>query len=306
MKYFIIRNGDENAGFLAYVKFALNGIVYAENHDMIPVVNFDNRVKNHFYDENKGSNTWEYYFDPVSQISTEEIFNSPAQTSTLKDRQFRNQNSHPNPDRMDTFWKGKKRWQEHEGDPIRWLHTRRLKAQKYIKKYIHPKQHILDIVDNFVDTNLGEGAIACHVRGTDFAYATPVHPTDYFEKIDNHSDSCQIFLATDQTQYVDMFKTRYGDRVVTYDSLRSSDDTAIFEKTGQNYKKGEDVLVDTLIMSRCSGIIKCAAAGGEFAIWFNENIDIIHDFAVDCKFCRGGHWDRENTAFHKLNISDDL
>ena len=38
-KHFIIKSGDENAGFTAYIKFALNGILYAEQHDLIPVVN---------------------------------------------------------------------------------------------------------------------------------------------------------------------------------------------------------------------------------------------------------------------------
>tara|TARA_A100001037_G_scaffold306597_1_gene353132 strand:+ start:51029 stop:51244 length:216 start_codon:yes stop_codon:yes gene_type:complete len=38
-KHFIIKSGDENAGFTAYIKFALNGILYAEQHDYIPVVN---------------------------------------------------------------------------------------------------------------------------------------------------------------------------------------------------------------------------------------------------------------------------
>ena len=45
-KHFIIKSGDENAGFTAYIKFALNGILYAEQHDYIPVVNFDNSVRN--------------------------------------------------------------------------------------------------------------------------------------------------------------------------------------------------------------------------------------------------------------------
>ena len=46
-KHFIIRSGDENAGFTAYIKFALNGILHAEQHDLIPV-NFDNSTRNFF------------------------------------------------------------------------------------------------------------------------------------------------------------------------------------------------------------------------------------------------------------------
>ena len=100
------------------------------------------------------------------------------------------------------------------------------------------------------------------------------------------------------------FKNKYGnERILTYDSLRSDNDVAAFElENGSPYKKGEDVLIDTLLLSRTNSIIKCAAAGGEFALWFNENLEVLHDFALESQFQKGGHWDRENTAFQRLKI----
>jgi hypothetical protein len=78
---------------------------------------------------------------------------------------------------------------------------------------------------------------------------------------------------------------------------------AAFElENGSPYKKGEDVLIDTLLLSRTNSIIKCAAAGGEFALWFNENLEVLHDFALKSQFQKGGHWNRENTAFQRLKI----
>ena len=61
------------------------------------------------------------------------------------------------------------------------------------------------------------------------------------------------------------------------------------------------MLIDTLLLSRTNSIIKCAS-GGEFALWFNENIEVLHDFALESKFQKGGHWNRENTAFRRLKI----
>ena len=173
-----------------------------------------------------------------------------------------------------------------------------------MKKYVVVKPHIQKIVDNFVNENFNnKNVIGCHVRGTDFAYATATSGEKYFEILDTRKD-IQIFLATDQTQYVDLFKARYGDeKVLTYDSLRSDNDVAAFElENGSPYKKGEDVLIDTLLLSRTNSIIKCAAAGGEFALWFNENLEILHDFALESQFQKGGHWNRENTAFQRLKI----
>jgi hypothetical protein len=85
--------------------------------------------------------------------------------------------------------------------------------------------------------------------------------------------------------------------------MRSDNDVAAFElENGSPYKKGEDVLIDTLLLSRTNSIIKCAAAGGEFALWFNENLEVLHDFALESKFQKGGHWNRENTAFNRLKL----
>ena len=40
----------------------------------------------------------------------------------------------------------------------------------------------------------------------------------------------------------------------------------------------------------------------EFALWFNENLEVLHDFALESKFQKGGHWDRQNTAFQRLKV----
>ena len=305
-KHFIIKSGDENAGFTAYIKFALNGILHAEQHDLIPVVNFDNSIRNFFYEESYGENTWEYYFEPVAEVSYANVIANNLPNCTLKERQFRNQNSHPNPDRVDTFWKSDRKigGDEHKGDPKKWLESKRKTARQLMKRYVRVKPHIRKVVDNFVNENFNnKNIIGCHVRGTDFSYATATSVEKYFEILDTQKD-VHIFLATDQTQYVELFKERYGDeKVLTYDSLRSDNDVAAFElENGSPYKKGEDVLIDTLLLSRTNSIIKCAAAGGEFALWFNENLEVLHDFALESKFQKGGHWNRENTAFNRLGL----
>jgi hypothetical protein len=153
--HFIIKSGDENAGFTAYIKFALNGILYSEQHDLIPVVNFDDSIRNFFYEESYGKNTWEYYFEPVAETSYENVIANNLPKCTLKDRQFRNQNSHPNSERVDTFWKNDRKigGDEHKGHPKEWLESKRKLARKLMKKYVKVKPHIQKVVDNFVNEN---------------------------------------------------------------------------------------------------------------------------------------------------------
>ena len=52
----------------------MNGILHAEQHDLIPVVNFDNLYTEFFYEESYGENTWDYYFElPVAKVSYADV-----------------------------------------------------------------------------------------------------------------------------------------------------------------------------------------------------------------------------------------
>lgn len=94
----IIMN-HENAGFFAYVTFALNQILYAEQYGFFPVVSFGptsgchdcekNRTcdlcgTNAYYDQNYGENTWEYYFEQPGLVSLSQIEGLQRNGSNIK------------------------------------------------------------------------------------------------------------------------------------------------------------------------------------------------------------------------------
>ena len=69
-----------------------------------------------------------------------------------------------------------------------------------------------------------------------------------------------------------------------------------------NYRKGEEMLVDMLLMSRTDLLLKGAAAGGELALWFNPELECI-DFALESRFCEIDA--RYLTpAYRKLNVDE--
>ena len=43
----------------------------------------------------------------------------------------------------------------------------------------------------------------------------------------------------------------------------------------QGYRKGEDVLIDCLLLSRCNYLLKCTSAVGEFATYFEPSLSCI-------------------------------
>ena len=45
------------------------------------------------------------------------------------------------------------------------------------------------------------------------------------------------------------------------------------------YKKGEDVLIDCLLLAKCDALLKCTSAVGEFAAYFNPRL-VVTDMNV--------------------------
>jgi hypothetical protein len=128
-----------------------------------------------------------------------------------------------------------------------WFAEQRRKGRETVKKYLKIKPQIQAKADEFYRRNLeGRYVLGIHMRGTDLHYAPPVSPPEYYPVIDEeiaiHPD-LKIFLATDQVQYLDAVKQRYGERVASYECMRSDDERAIFKRPeGSPYDKGEELV----------------------------------------------------------------
>ncbi len=290
-QYHLIQHIDGNAGFCAMLTYTLNGIRMAVRDGTIPVVHYGREATWFFYDSSHGENVWEYYFEPVSTVRYEQLRTaldcnlvSQERVHSFTKRQICDWH-HSDPDRIATFWA-----KDVPDDPSPWMEAKRALGRKYVSEYIRVKPHITGKVDAFWDAWIRpQFTIGVHIRGTDFAYAEPTSPLTYLAAIDQFladrgTDPCRIFLATDQNQFVDLFRQQYGERLITYDSLRSNRGRPPFKfSSGRPYKRGEDVLIDVLLLSRCDFLFKGAAAGGEYALWFNPSLRC-HDFALESHF----------------------
>jgi hypothetical protein len=76
---------------------------------------------------------------------------------------------------------------------------------------------------------------------------------------------------------------RYGDRIVTTDSIRSSSDKSVHgDLKGNNKRKGTEVLIDCLVLSQCRHIIKGISNVALCAMLWNlditcENLNSIYN-----------------------------
>ena len=301
-----IRINHSYAGFFAYVTFAVNQLLYAEKRNYFPVVHFGRKSGdgiNGFYDKNYGDNTWDYYFESAAGLTYSEILKriaDPDDALTKGDVVELDTQSlwdlHAgNPDSVYNYPYGY--YRQVSSDEVEdWYEVQRGRARQIVARYVHPKQHVLDKVSGFATENFKDcPVLGVHMRGSDkgTADADPrfmrvVPPEEYFAYIDDYLDQqpdCKIFLATEQSQFVTTMVSQYGDRVVSRNALRTGDfgsNTNLFTSQDNNgYRKGEEVLVDCLLLARCDFLLKCTSAVGEYAMYFNPDLKCLDLNLVD-------------------------
>ena len=159
-----------------------------------------------------------------------------------------------------------------------WYYNNRVKANEILSKYIKINDDIIDKVDliynKLFDKN--DYIIGCHIRGTDkksHIGGNKIGPNEYYKYIDyllKQHKNAKIFLATDDCEYFTEFIDVYKDRVKYYDDVVRSEKNAFLDSSiKDNYKKGEDVLIDCLLLSKCDFLLKCSSAVSEFSIFYN-------------------------------------
>ena len=125
--------------------------------------------------------------------------------------------------------------------------------------------------------------LGVHLRGSDKSILPRVDPAAYWPLIDaflaTHSNP-RIVLATDDATYARRLVQRYGASVVRQQRggeylFRDSRGAAMWKmrtKLHGAHLMGVQVLLDTLLLSRCDYLLKAASAVSEFAIYFKPRL----------------------------------
>jgi len=305
----LIKPSLKDAGFAACLLTVLNYARYCEREGLTPVVHIDGSCGTRFLDPEHGDNVWQQYFEPIGPWSSAELQHmlaDPARASGALEVRCVDAALPPrikaDPDSIFTWTFGHWRTSVPE-DVAAWFAEQRRKGRESVRRYVRVKPRVMEKVEQFHDRRMKGGRVlGVHIRGTDLRYAPPVSPAEYFEPIERYLEAhsrARIFLATDQVQYLELIKKRYGSIVQNYDCLRSTTSTAPFNlKTGSPYRKGEDVLVDILLLSRCDFLIRGASNIPEMAIYFSENLES-RDLSLDKRYAFGqdylGRWSPQAT-----------
>lgn len=132
--------------------------------------------------------------------------------------------------------------------------------------------------------------LGVHLRGTDkgrylasAASGRPVAPLEYEPYVDaflrSHPNG-SVFVATDSPAFLAEVRSHWVERwphapFRWRDDVLRSEANVAFEKAAasgrgsSNARKGEEVLIDALLLARCDWLLHSASGVAEFAIYWN-------------------------------------
>lgn len=281
-----IHIGHKGVGLMGYIHWAMNQILYAEQHNYLPVVNYDSAYENYFHDPSRGDDMWDYYLEPVAGYSwadIERMIGDPEDPLTREHivRMTPGELYHcmERPDALYPFPYGY--WRDNPPEDLEvWYREQQARGERLVDGYIRFKQPVLDRVDAFYREHMeGHPFVGVHLRGTDLWYAPRVPAESYPPYVDRlieEMPDARLFVATDREQLLEFMRRRYGDRVIAQDCLRSRTLKNAQVSKGRNpAEQGEEILRDALLLSRCSVIVKGPSAIPEFACYLNPDINLI-------------------------------
>ncbi len=204
-----------------------------------------------YYDPDYGKNSWEYYFQPID-IGRDAL----AIERTLD-------------------------FDQQEWCALRGERMQPARAFDLISRYIRVKPHIQSKLDTFVRTHFDNfHVIGIHFRGTDKCGEAPRVPyEEVYAAVRTAigavgTEDWRLFVASDEQAFVDYMEDAFPGMVLSWETRRSTDGCPIDLRMEDNYKKGEDAVMDCLLLSRCHQLIRTASDLSLCSTYFNPDIPV--------------------------------
>jgi hypothetical protein len=126
--------------------------------------------------------------------------------------------------------------------------------------------------------------LGVHLRGTDkgkyLAMAgsgQQIDPAAYLPYVSAFlaaHRNASVFVATDSPSFLREVRSTWPGRVRYREDVLRDEGNAAFRKPAAsgNYRKGEEVLLDALLLSRCDWLLHAASGVAEFAIYWSPQL----------------------------------
>lgn len=252
-KFFFVMWHRSHSGIFSNFQVMLGFMQQIEGLNVMPVVDMHNFRS--IYQEpelvNGTDNPWEYYFHQPSPYSLDEVYRS--KNVIFCDGVARHWTKEMTPENLPEYTPA-------------------------IRNFVPIRKEIVEWADQFQQANFtGKKVLAVHFRGQDMK-TTRNHPTpatteqmiEAVSIVEGRNAVDRIFLVTDEEEYLELFKARYGDRLIFTSAFRAKAGVDSFRmqpppRERHRYLLGLETVRDTLLMSRCDYLIasgKDGLAGG--------------------------------------------
>mgnify|MGYP003644664249 CR=1 FL=1 len=236
---------------------------------------------------NGATNPWEYYFEPLNTYSLADVTKLDYDVS-------------------DIFMCGELDFELENKFLIKSVHlyeplllwelidteyekAHRIEVNKVIKRHVCIKDNISSKIDNFYNSNFIKNGktMAVHVRGTDKKLEYPhkaLALSSYLESIENvlqaDSDIKNLYIASDNNEAIAVIIKNFRqaiEKIIVYPAVRmpkyyAKDPICLTSATGP--KHGEEVLIESYIMSRASHLICTDSNVAAAAAYINPDLKI--------------------------------
>ena len=203
-----------------------------------------------YYDPAVGLNWWEYYFEPIALGTSDN-----AVVTTIDPHQ-------------------------HDLLTYHAAAMSRATAHDLISRHVRLQPHLQNTLDAYVSRHFtGVFPIGVHYRGTDKHEEAP--PVPYEEVVAAIRDAAagagtvpfRVFVATDDQRFLDAMIERFQGRLLYRPMFRSRDGRPIdVTNDDTNYQKGEDAVIDCLLLSRTRFLIRTTSNLSLCSAFFNPEV----------------------------------
>jgi hypothetical protein len=237
MSHIIIKNNG-SCGICGYIWQVLRAIYHYPGREYY--INFSDNCQYSDPAITSTDNVWEYYFEQPN--------NNDYPAEALVETTITDIIDVPESEFRDVFM---------VNPTAEYIQTRRNEYNKIINQHIKLLPTVEEKIRNFTDKHFkGKRVLGVHFRGTD--HPDKKYVTEYLQAIGTKAASYDvIFCASDEAHRVQALVNSFGDKVVTYDSIRSETAEPLHYSNTPKFKIGEDVIIEAYLMANTHFLFCC-------------------------------------------------
>ena len=165
--------------------------------------------------------------------------------------------------------------------PVKYLRRETIeRASELMKRHLPLKQEILSKLDGFCGQYFeGKKMLGVHFRGTDKTDEAPRISWDAMRQtisnyLNGNGEVGGLFVASDEPAFREYIRKSFSDLpVISSQSSLTGNYKA--DLGASNYQKGEEALLDCLLLSRCNALIRTTSFLSAWASIFNPELPIV-------------------------------